>query len=262
AKDFWSDFDRYLEIDGGTGSTFFVIPRSNYAGRRTDGRAPARRASRYDLCQLLPQLKRIIAEGGEIGVHGVDAWLDADEARKERARVSEVLGMTELGIRMHWLFFDKNSPAVLDQAGYTYDSTVGYREVAGYRAGTAQAYRPPAVTNLLELPLHVMDTALFYPSYLNLDDDGARRLVWRLIDDVEHFGGALTINWHDRSIAPERLWGDFYRELVGELKMRKAWLPNSARAVAWFRNRRAASLETIQLKPGTIKIRGKVDTID
>jgi hypothetical protein len=262
AKDFWGRFDRYLEIEGGAGSTFFVIPRGNYAGRTTDGLAPAFRASRYDLGQLLPQLKRIVAAGGEVGVHGVDAWLDANEGRKERARVSEAVGIAELGVRMHWLFFDKNSPAVLDEAGYTYDSTVGYRETAGYRAGTTQTYRPPGVTNLLELPLHVMDTALFYPGYLDLRDEEARRLVWRLIDDVEHFGGALTINWHDRSIAPERLWGDFYRELVRELKMRRAWLPNSAQAVAWFRNRRAASIESTRVEPGVIRVRGKMHGVD
>jgi hypothetical protein len=262
AKDFWSGFDRYLEIESGLGSTFFVIPRRNYAGRTADGLAPALRASKYDLSQLLPQLKGIVAAGREVGVHGVDAWLDAGEGRKERARLSEALGMNEIGVRMHWLFFDKNSPEALDQAGFTYDSTVGYRETAGYRAGTTQAYQPPGVTNLLELPLHVMDTALFYPSYLNLHDKEACRLVWRLIDDVEHFGGALTINWHDRSIAPERLWGDFYRELVHELKRRGAWFPNSAQAAAWFRNRRAARLESIRLENGVIKVRGKTGEVD
>ena len=32
---------------------------------------------------------------------------------------------------------------------------------------------------------------------------------------------ALTINWHDRSILPERLWDPFYGELIGDLKNRK-----------------------------------------
>jgi hypothetical protein len=262
AKDFWADFDRYLEIEKEARSTFFVIPRKNYAGRTTNGRAPALRASRYDLCQPLPQLKRIIAAGREVGVHGVDAWLDAKEGRKEWARVSKALGTTELGVRMHWLFFDENSPEVLDQAGFTYDSTVGYRETIGHRAGTTQVYQHPGVTNLFELPLHVMDTALFYQGYLNLGDKEARRLVWMLIDHLEHFGGALTINWHDRSIAPERLWGDFYCELVHELKRRKAWFPNSGQAVAWFRKRRAASLESVLQKPGMLTVRGKIDVVD
>ena len=44
-----------------------------------------------------------------------------------------------------------------------YDSTIGYNETVGYRAGTTQPYRPLAASRLLELPLHVMDTALFYP---------------------------------------------------------------------------------------------------
>jgi hypothetical protein len=262
AKDFWSGFDRYLEIESGLGSTFFVIPRRNYAGRTADGRAPAVRASHYDLSQLLPQLKGIVAAGREVGVHGVDAWLDAGEGRKERARLSEALGMTEIGVRMHWLFFDKDSPQALDQAGFAYDSTVGYREAAGYRAGTTQAYQPPGVTNLLELPLHVMDTALFYPSYLNLRDKEARRLVWKLIDDVEHFGGALTVNWHDRSIAPERLWDDFYVSLLRELKSHGAWLPNAALAVAWFRKRRSAVVESSWSGTGEIKVRARLETAD
>ena len=41
AKDFWRDFDdRYLESEKGLPSTFFVIPRKNYPGKRVDGSAP------------------------------------------------------------------------------------------------------------------------------------------------------------------------------------------------------------------------------
>ena len=45
----------------------------------------------------------------------------------------------------------------------------------------------------MELPLHVMDTALFYPGYLNLSEADAEKMVWLLLDDVARFGGALTI---------------------------------------------------------------------
>ena len=43
------------------------------------------------------------------------------------------------------------------------------------------------------------------------------------MDHAVRFGGCLTVNWHDRSVAPERLWGACYRELVQELKGRGAW---------------------------------------
>jgi hypothetical protein len=261
-RDFWGAFDRYLEIEAGHGSTFFVIPRRGYAGRRTKGAGPAMRATRYTVDELRPQLRRIISSGGEVGVHGLDAWLDIDEGRKEFEKVAHAVATTELGVRMHWLYFDENSPAVLEQAGFTYDSTVGYCETVGYRAGTAQVYRPPGVMTLLELPLHVMDTALFYPSYLNLAQDEAERLTLGLVNDMQRIGGALTINWHDRSIAPERLWEDFYLRLVGELKRREAWLPNAGQAVGWFKKRRSATLESSWSGTGTIKVRGQLDKID
>jgi hypothetical protein len=256
AKDFWGDFDRYLEMEAGCGSTFFVIPRRNYPGRTADGFGPPMRACRYNVDEILRQLKRIVAAGCEVGVHGLDAWLDAVEGREERERVSRAIRATARGVRMHWLFFDKNSPAVLDRAGFTYDTTVGYRETVGYRAGTAQVYRPLGATKLLELPLHVMDTALFFPSYLHLGEDEAQSLVWKLIDDAERFGGALTINWHDRSIAPERLWDNFYLRLLRELKNRGAWLPTAAQAVAWFSKRRSANLESIRVEQGVVRLRG------
>ena len=262
AKDFWSGFDRYLEMETGHSSTFFVIPRRNYPGRTPDGPASPVRACRYDVAELLPQLKRIASAGCEVGVHGLDAWLDADEGRKERESVSRATGATELGVRMHWLFFDGNSPELLDRAGFTYDSTVGYRETVGYRAGTPQAYRSPGVKKLLELPLHVMDTSLFYPSYLNLGEVEAERLVWGLIANAERIGGALTINWHDRSIAPERLWDDFYLKLLGELKRRKAWLPTASRAIAWFRKRRAATVDAVWTGTGMITVRGRMNGAD
>ncbi|MBV8141713.1 MAG: hypothetical protein JOZ60_06670 [Verrucomicrobia bacterium] len=260
AKDFWRGFDRYLEMVEVPGSTFFVIPRSDYAGRTSEGPAPSLRRCRYEVDQLAPQLRRIVAAGGEIGLHGLDAWLDNDEGRKEREIVSRAVGVSIRGVRMHWLFFDSNSPAALDQAGFDYDTTVGYRETVGYRAGTAQAYKPPGATKLLELPLHVMDTALFYSSYLRLREQEAEGLVWRLMDDAERSGGALTINWHDRSIAPDRLWEDFYLKMLRELRSRGAWLPTSSKAVAWFRSRRAAVIESARSPGGALRVQGRAKT--
>jgi hypothetical protein len=262
ANDFWADFDRYTEIESGCGATFFVIPRKDYAGRTMNGPAPLRRACQYNLDELLPKLRRITWAGREVGLHGLDAWLSVDEGRKEHARLSQSTGTTDLGVRMHWLFFNGDSPAMLDRAGFNYDTTVGYRETIGYRAGTTQVYRPLGAAKLLELPLHVMDTALFYPAYLDLSEAEAERRVYGLLDDFGRIGGALTINWHDRSIAPERLWGDFYLRLLGELKSRRAWLPNAGVAVAWFRKRRSATIDWRWSGEGTIRVRGRLDTID
>jgi hypothetical protein len=262
AKDFWrNNFDRYLEIESKHGSTYFVIPRSGYAGRNGHGPAPGRRACRYDVEELLPQLRRVVASGNEVALHGLDAWMDAEAGREERERITPAAGQTEIGVRMHWLFYNGNSAAILDQAGFSYDSSVGYNETVGCRAGTLQAYRPTGAKNLLELPLHVMDTALFYPSYLNLEESAAQRRVWELLDHAQDFGGALTVNWHDRSLAPERLWDRFYRKLLQELERRGAWFPTASQAVSWFRKRRSTTIEADRVA-GHIHVKARVGSPD
>jgi hypothetical protein len=65
-----------------------------------------------------------------------------------------------------------------------------------------------------------------------------------LIENVTRFGGVLTINWHDRSLGPERLWGDFYVTLLNNLRARKPWFATAAQTVSWFRNRRETSFDS------------------
>jgi len=255
AKDFWREFDRYLEIEAGMASTYFVIPTRNDAGRPLAGNGISRRAVRYDVSDVKPQLQRVISSGCEVALHGIDTWADSGKGREERERVTQTLGTTVTGVRTHWLFFNEKSPAALEGAGFSYDSTVGYRETIGYRAGTAQAYKPLTAGHLLELPLHVMDTALFYPNYLNLSEADAKRMVWKMIDNAAEFGGALTINWHDRSIAPERLWDGFYLKLLRELKGRGPWFATADQAVSWFRKRRSAAVEATLDEKGNVRIK-------
>ena len=255
ASDFWSDLDRYLTIDPGARSTFFVIPHKEYPGQTSDGEAPPRRAARYGARDIADQVRRLTAAGCEIGVHGIDAWLDSARGREELAEVSAITGASEVGVRMHWLYSSEKSPAMLEQAGFAYDSTSGYNETIGYRAGTTQVFRPLGATSLLELPLHVMDTALFYPGYLDLAPQEARRAVTTLIDHARRFGGTVTVNWHDRSLAPERLWGGVYRAIVEDLARQHAWFPTASQVVSWFRKRRAAAFESVSWTPGSVRVK-------
>lgn len=246
-RDFWDQFEHYQEIEGGVPSTFFVIPRSGDAGRRFNKPAPARRAARYDLAHLSKQLLRLQSTHHEIGLHGIDAWQSADSARTELATVRAVMTQAGVapvsGVRMHWLYSDEHSPAILEGAGLSYDSTCGYNDTVGYRSGTCQVYKPLGAERLMELPMHAMDTALLFPAYLNLSPSEAKARIDILIANARRFGGVLTINWHDRSIAPERLWHRLYAQIVAELKNNGAWFATGGEAVAWFQKRRAARFD-------------------
>ncbi len=240
AKDFWLDFaDRYLRLEKGLPSTFFVIPFSGRPGRRADPRAAKLRGSRYAAADIAVYLERLLTAGCEVGLHGIDAWADGAAAHTELDEIRRLTGMSEVGVRMHWLYFDRQSAATLEESGATYDSTVGYNESVGYRAGTTQAYKPLGCNRFLELPMHVMDTALFYPTYMDLSPDDAGAVLEQMIRDALNYGGCLTVNWHDRSTAPERLWGSAYAELLDKLRARGAWFATASQAVAWFQKRRA-----------------------
>jgi hypothetical protein len=253
AEDPWYRFDRYLDIEKEAASTFFVLPFKNDPGHTIQGPAPQRRASSYGVAELADQLRALVSRGSEIGLHGLDAWLDSSKGRQEREEVARVTGKPHLGVRMHWLYFGADSPEKIEQGGFSYDSTVGYNHTIGYRAGTTQVFRPLGATTLLELPLHIMDTAMFRPNYLNLTHNGAKESISQMIEDALVFGGALTINWHDRSIAPERLWEDFYTWLVAELRRKGAWCTSADCTVRWFQKRRTVKFregeQSVEITP-------------
>ncbi|HEY9248150.1 MAG TPA: hypothetical protein VIO38_03420, partial [Rariglobus sp.] len=215
AKDFWSDFgERYLELEQGLPSTFFVIPFQGRPGRTREGAAPVYRAAPYGAQDIAGTLRKLSQAGCEIALHGIDAWCDASSGREELEEIRRLTGASDIGVRMHWLYYDGQSPQTLEEARASYDSTAGYNGTVGYRAGTTQVYKPPAACSLLELPLHAMDTALFYPAHRGLSQEEAKILLQRMVVNAARFGGCLTVNWHDRSTVPERLWGTCYRELI------------------------------------------------
>jgi len=252
-SDPWGDFDRYIDLEPGACSSFFVIPFEGRAGKKGSGSAPSGRAAGYGISHIRKQLAKILTAGCELGLHGIDAWVDAGAAREELEVIREVTGQRELGVRMHWLYFDEQSHAVLEEAGASYDATVGYNETVGYRAGTCQAYKPLGTVSLLELPMHVMDTALFFPDYLDLSPAEAMDRILQVTSQVCGIGGCITVNWHDRSIAPERLWEDVYLDVISEFRSRNAWFATSGQAVAWFRKRRSLRFDSVCWQEGVLK---------
>jgi hypothetical protein len=259
AKDFWNQLDRYLKLERDLASTFFVIPTKGDAGVDSNGRRRANRASPYASADIADDLKKLLSAKSEIAVHGINAWRDSAKGDDERERIQEITGAGDIGVRMHWLYFDSQAPLTLEKAGFSYDSTVGYNEAIGYRAGTSQIFKHSDVDHLLELPLHIMDTALFYPSYMNLSDDEARAAMLPLIENTTRFGGVLTINWHDRSLGPERLWGDAYVTLLRDLRARTPWFATATQAISWFRKRRSAVIESVIREGDSVRVKISVD---
>jgi hypothetical protein len=237
-EDFWLPFGRYLEVEQGRPSTFFLIPFKNQCGQALDGRDSKRRAVRYDVEDVQEWLPILRERGCEAAVHGLDAWNDSSKGRQELDRIGSRTGEGNPGVRMHWLYFSEESPREIEAAGFGYDSTCGYNDAVGFRAGTSQVFRPPGTCELLELPLHVQDTAMFFPGRMHSTESEAWALFKGVLEHCRRHGGVLTVLWHDRSLVPERLWDQFYLAVLKELSSAQTWFATAGDVVEWFRSRR------------------------
>jgi len=257
-EDFWLEFDRYMKIEKELGSTFFFIPFPRRPGTRDGRPAPWRRGAKYDLSKITDEVRDLVDHGCEVGLHGINAWQDGSDAQLEAAPIRKLAGRSGVGIRMHWLYFDQNSPRVLEQAGFSYDSTFGYNDAVGFRAGTSQVFSIPPADSFLELPMTIQDSALFYPGRMHLSEAQAMESCRNIIGQLVRFGGAMTVNWHTRSLSPERLWGDFYRALIVEARTHRVWFGTAREVVEWFRMRRAIRFEQAQFTEDGLQL--KIDS--
>ena len=238
--DFWRPFKDYADIEDPRKSTFFLLPFRGIPGVAPDGTTKAWRAAPYGISDVQEEVRDAACRGSEIGLHGIDAWRESDAGNREMKQVTSLTEKKPVGIRMHWLYFDGESPSRLEKAGFDYDSTCGYNETVGYRAGTAQAFRPLGCTTLMELPMLIMDSALFSRERMNLHWRSALQLCEQVVNNARRFGGTLVINWHERSLVPERLWGNAYRELLEMISTGEpVWFATAGEAVQWFRWRRS-----------------------
>ncbi|MDP4161110.1 MAG: hypothetical protein Q8911_15350, partial [Bacillota bacterium] len=206
--------------------------------------APANRASFYDVAEHQVLLKTLEDGGWEAGVHGIDAWSDVHAARDEHERVSMLTGQKELGVRMHWLYFQSpHSFKALEEGGFLYDATFGYNEVVGFRAGTLQPYHPLNCQTLWELPLHIQDGALMGEEHLDLNREDAFEMAKPILTWAKRFGGAVSLLWHNQSFTAPRFWGEVYERLIAQGKADGAWIAVPRDVLYWFNLRRKCEVD-------------------
>ena len=201
-------------------STFFLLAGH---GHRADGAAP----EAYD--RLRPQLvETLLVAGGEIGLHGSYlAAQDLERLAHERVALAQLDGPL-IGHRYHYLRVDPHrNLAPLAGIGFRYDTSLGFPDALGFRAGIAHPFRPwdfardrPA--DLVEVPLAAMDATLAEERYAGLSAAEAKPRLLELLDWAAEHGGAFSILWHpERFDAPSaRGWDRLYFEVIDAVRER------------------------------------------
>jgi hypothetical protein len=154
--------------------------------------------------QSVEMLKRIYA-GQSVGLHGSGrASIDLD-TMSDQLDILRQHGFTVDGYRSHYLLFSyQHTFDILEKLNFTFDSTLGFAENIGFRAGISQPFYPYNITKdrpfkVLEIPLSIMDTSLFAKKYMGLSLPNAKKRVFDMIDHIITTSGHITLLWHNNS---------------------------------------------------------------
>jgi hypothetical protein len=217
---------------GASGSTFFVLAGHNDPH---DGADP----ETYE--RLRPRLVETLLDlSAEIGLHGsYTAAEDANRLADEKATLEALAGPIK-GQRYHYLRVNPHrNLAPLAQLGLSYDTTLGFPDVIGFRAGIAHPFRPwdfelEAPLDLLEIPLAAMDATLAEQRYLGLSARRAERRLMRLLDWAAENGGAFAILWHPDRFDPltSAGWDRLYSRLLEGVRSRGGICMSAAELVS------------------------------
>ncbi len=198
------------------------------------------RRFRYSIEDFEGELGQIVDQGWEVGLHGgYYAYNNLEEMKREKKRLEQVLGRKVTGYRNHYLRFSvPDSWEILEKAGFTYDTTLGYSDMIGFRNGMCHPFKPynlhtDTEVNILEIPMIIMDGTL-------LDSARSYNEAWemakRLIDTVADCRGVLTLNWHSNSFGCpfKNSWPYFYENLLKYCSSKNAWMASGADITRWW----------------------------
>jgi hypothetical protein len=163
-------------------------------------------------------IRTVAASGASVGLH---ASYEADGQPalllSERRALERAAGMAIEKNRHHFLRWRETTDGVkIATAGITWDSTLGYADVAGFRLGVCHPIPLYDLENnrplgIEEHPLIAMDVTLSNPSYMNLDEQTAFDYVCRLARTVWRYHGELVLLWHNYAL--DACYDGYHRRL-------------------------------------------------
>ncbi len=167
----------------------------------------------YPLERVHGVMRAARARGHEIGLHPSygtyrdAARLEAELGRLQAACASVGVEQASWGGRQHFLQWSAPVTWQLwEDAGLSYDSTVGWSEAAGFRAGVCYEYpvfnlETRRMLQLRERPLIAMDTT--FVQHLDLGD-GALAAMVALKETCRKYDGDFVLLWHNNRLQTSR----------------------------------------------------------
>ncbi len=151
-----------------------------------------------------------------VGIH--PSWLSSQSGnpgllKMEKERLETVILKPVYRSRQHYLrltFPDTYQNLV--KAGIREDYSMGFPEMAGFRAGICTPFffydlTKEETTSLKIFPFQVMEVTL--AQYMGLEPAGALQKTGKLMEEVRSAGGLFSSVWHNESLSDAGRWKGF-----------------------------------------------------
>lgn len=203
---------RIYETEKNITSTFFFLPQK--------GSIKSIKCADYNIKSATVRnlLKKVSEDGAEIGLHGSPGTEHNDKILADEYSSFE---MTIYGNRFHYLLFNQGTtPEILEKSGIKYDTSLGFAEEIGFRNSICSPFflydnKNDKSTQVLEIPLVVMDTTLDRKEYLGIGPD-SYNTVRLLVEEVRKHNGVFTFLIHNNywSEYKHKGYREFYEKII------------------------------------------------
>lgn len=214
-----------------TASTFFILTKTDFPDERRNYFA-----DEHDFQQLVKLLK-----DASVNLYGSkEAGFQYHFLPTEMDRLS---GFSAHGFRVRYLNLNyQNLFSALEKGKVKYDSSMGFDEHIGYRAGISFPFQPYNLKddrpfNLLEIPVVALDSSLMNQN--KNDHKRAKAKINRLIKISKEHNSHISVSWHTHHF--EKIdfpnWGRMYWKLLYYAKRNSAWLCSLDKMYNFWQNK-------------------------
>ncbi|MBI5763696.1 MAG: hypothetical protein HZA51_09265 [Planctomycetes bacterium] len=190
-------------------------------------------------------IRSLSSDGFEIGLHA--SYCTVSEGPDVSVQLAKMppAALPITGVRHHYLQLNHADPmsTLIDHsdARLRYDSSIGFNDAPGFRAGLAMPFHPFDATcsvrrDFVELPMTLADMHL--PTH---DAAAGIQIVRKHLECVRGVGGLAVLNWHVGHSMTHPGWRAGLIEAIELLRQDSSvWTPTPSEMAEWWIERTAA----------------------
>ncbi|MDO9576661.1 MAG: hypothetical protein Q7J16_02120 [Candidatus Cloacimonadales bacterium] len=212
-------------------SSFFLLTKSDF---------PDERRNYFKNEQYFKQIVQLLKDGSVNLQGSKEAGFQYHFLPEELQKLE---GFSANGFRVRYLNFNyQNLFSVLEQGAIKYDSSVGFDEKIGFRAGISYPFQPYNLKedrpfNILEIPLIAMDLAM--QKQVDFNYRKAKRKFAQLLDKSKKHRSHFSVCWHTHLSDPIDYpgWSKLYWQILKRGRSQNAWLCSLDKLYNYWQNR-------------------------